>query len=113
MSKLVLEEFCRTADTPNAKCRCGGGGQVCDREQTEVTGKLVMIKCKRCRGTGLKPVPKSRARMSIAKLMPSLSQSTWSRKWQPFYDLLLSWCYQESMEAEIEYSQITEVSRSE
>jgi hypothetical protein len=110
LAMLALEEYCRTADTPGAKCRCGGSGEVCDRKETERTGKLVIIPCKKCHGTGLKPISQTRAHHSIVALVPGVSRATWYRVWSRYYEALLAWCYSQESIAEAEYQRITGMS---
>ena len=110
LAMLALEEYCRTADTPGAKCRCGGSGEVCDRKETELTGKLVIIPCKKCHGTGLRPISQTRAHHAIVALIPGVSRATWYRVWSRFYEALLAWCYSQESIAESEYQHITGMS---
>jgi hypothetical protein len=110
LAMLALEEYCRTADTPGAKCRCGGSGEVCDRKETERTGRLVIIPCKKCHGTGLKPISQTRAHHSIVALVPGVSRATWYRVWSRYYEALLAWCYSQESIAEAEYQRITGLS---
>ncbi|PIJ51996.1 hypothetical protein BL250_03220 [Erwinia sp. OLTSP20] len=110
LAMLALEEYCRTADTPGAKCRCGGSGEVCDRKETDRTGKLVIIPCKKCHGTGLRPISQTRAHHAIVALIPGVSRATWYRVWSRFYEALLAWCYSQESIAESEYQHITGMS---
>lgn len=103
---LVLEEFCRTADTPGAKCICGGKGEIRDLKKSRMKGEPVYKPCKRCHGTGLKPLTRTRCHHAILKYVP-VSQSSFSRYWNPFYDALLAWCHRQESLAEESYNVIT------
>lgn len=102
LTMLVLEEYCRTADTPGAKCLCGGKGSLRDLKQSKKTGSPVYKQCARCKGTGLRPLTHARCHQAILKHF-SISQSTYSRYWRPFYDDLIAWCYRQESNAEYEY----------
>ncbi|MFP2768060.1 antitermination protein [Oceanisphaera sp. KMM 10153] len=114
LARLAVAEFSRTADTPGAKCRCGGRGTVADEERLV---ELIVLAskpvdaptkpCSRCRGTGLKPVPASRVYRAVAALAPALSERTFYRQWQGLYDQLLAWCYTQEDRAERGYSRLT------
>ncbi|ECI5353054.1 antitermination protein [Salmonella enterica subsp. enterica] len=100
---LALEEYCRTADIPGAKCRCGGKGEILDQKKSRMKGYPVHKQCPRCHGTGLKPLTRTRCHHAILRHFP-VSQSTFSRYWNPFYDALLTWCYCQESVAEVTYN---------
>lgn len=106
MAILALEEYCRTADTPGAKCRCGGKGEIRDLKNSRIKGRPIQMQCPRCHGTGLKPLTRTRCHHAITKYFP-VSQSTFSRYWNPFYDDLLNWCLRQEAVAEDSYNLIT------
>ncbi|WP_237929944.1 antitermination protein [Buttiauxella sp. S19-1] len=106
VAMLVLEDFCRTVDTPGAKCHCGGKGQIRDLKESKKLGMAVSKVCHRCKGSGLKPLTHTRCHHAITALIP-ISQSTYSRHWRPFYDDLLAWCYRQESIAEWSYNSIT------
>jgi hypothetical protein len=106
MTMLVLEDFCRTVDTPGAKCLCGGKGKVRDLKKSKKLGFAVSRDCPRCKGSGLKPLNHSRCHHAIIPYQP-IHQSTYSRYWRPFYDDLLAWCYRQESIAESSYNAIT------
>lgn len=110
LSMLVLEEYCRTADTLGAKCRCGGSGEVYDVRETNRTGELVAKQCSRCNGRGVTPVPSSRAYRVISKLIPEVNNAAWYRYWHPFYEKLYSWCLIEESRADYQYKLVTNMS---
>ncbi|EGS7662277.1 hypothetical protein I4R72_002378 [Salmonella enterica] len=106
MAMLVLEEYCRTADTQGAKCLCGGRGEIRDIKKSIKSGKPVMKTCSRCKGSGLKPFSHSRC-LHVLTLFVSVSQSSYSRHWRPFFNELMTWCYRQESAAEGIYKRIT------
>ncbi|WP_213322379.1 antitermination protein Q [Klebsiella aerogenes] len=106
LTMIVLEEFCRTADTPGAKCLCGGKGEIRDLKKSRMKGFPVYKQCPRCHGTGLKPLTRTKCHHAILKYFP-VSQSSFSRYWNPFYDALLAWCLKQESAAEDSYNFIT------
>lgn len=109
LASLALEEFCRTADTPGAKCRCGGKGLIRDIKKSQQKNMPVSKNCPRCKGTGLRPLTETRCHHALLRVI-SLSQSTYSRHWSPLYQSLLSWCYRQEQMAEDSYNLITSLS---
>ena len=109
LATLAVEEYCRTADTPGAKCRCGGRGVVSDPASREFHDEPGIKTCPRCHGAGLKPLPASRVYRTVTALLPDLPQSTFYAKWKLVYDLLVERCsIEESMGREA-YHNITRV----
>ncbi|EII7445975.1 hypothetical protein LHS21_000125 [Salmonella enterica subsp. enterica serovar Newport] len=106
LAVFALEDYSRTADTPGAKCLCGGRGEIRDIKQSIKSGVPVTKTCPRCRGTGLKPISHTRCHQALVKYV-QVSQPTYSRRWKPLYDALLSWCYQQQGAAEREFEEIT------
>lgn len=106
MAMLVLEDFCRTVDTPGAKCLCGGKGQIRDLKKSKKLGSAVSKNCPRCKGSGLRPLTHTRCHHAITPYV-QISQQTYSRYWRSFYDDLLAWCYRQESIAEISYNAIT------
>lgn len=102
---FVLEDYCRTADTPGAKCLCGGRCEVRDMKASKRAGYPVYKPCSRCKGTGLKPLTHSRIHHAVMRVFP-VSRSTYSRRWMPFYNALASWCYQQESAAERRYNDV-------
>lgn len=100
LAKLAVDDFCRTADVERARCRCGGTGKVYDLVATKLTGQSVEKTCQRCHGTGLKPMTSAPAFKVVKGLLPELSQPSWNRNWQRFFDMLISHCYQDASAAE-------------
>lgn len=112
LARLAVLEYCRTADTPGAKCRCGGTGRIADAELIARAAKdakpdELTRPCERCRGTGLRPVPASRVYRAIVTLAPELAEHTYYRHWRPVYDSLLAWCYTQEGRAEAGYMKLT------
>lgn len=103
MAILALEEYCRTADTPGAKCLCGGRGEIRDLKKSRMKGIPVQKVCPRCHGSGLKPLTRTRCHHAVQKSFP-LSQPTFSRYWNPFYDDLITWCDRQEAIAEASYN---------
>lgn len=101
----VLEDYSRTVDTPGAKCQCGGRCEVRDLKASQRQGAPVMKPCPRCKGTGLKPLKHTRVHHALLQAV-SVSQPTYSRRWKPFYDELISWCYQQENAAERCYNDV-------
>ncbi|WP_162379822.1 antitermination protein [Citrobacter sp. NCU1] len=99
LAAYVLEDYSRTADTPGAKCLCGGRCEVQDMKESKRQGCPVMKPCSRCKGTGLRPLTQSRVHHALLRYV-QVSQPTYSRRWKPFYDELVSWCYQQESAAE-------------
>ena len=114
LARLAVLEYCRTADTPGAKCRCGGTGTVADTEamdrmieQGSAPSMMPQKPCTRCRGTGLRPVPASRVYRAVKALAPELAERTFYRHWQAVYDELLGWCQEQEDRAERGYARLT------
>ncbi|OAT54003.1 antitermination protein [Providencia heimbachae] len=89
------------------RCRCRGRGKVLDEEQTILQGVDIFKFCPRCAGRGFKRVPSSVAYNAIKRMVPDLTQSSWSRNWKPFYEKLASKCYVEESIAERAFSKVT------
>ena len=106
LAAYVLEDYSRTADTPGAKCQCGGRCEVRDLKESKRQGRPVMKPGSRCKGTGLKAIMHTRVHHALLRFV-SVSQPTYSRRWKPFYDELASWCYQQESAAERCYNDMT------
>ncbi|MBJ7222332.1 MULTISPECIES: antitermination protein [unclassified Brenneria] len=107
MAKMAVEEYSRTADDPQNRCRCKGRGKVTDLAASRAAGETIEKVCPRCGGSGMKPVKSVSVYKVIKTLVPDLTQRTWSRNWKVFYDSLIAQCYQESTAAERLFSLIT------
>lgn len=111
LAKMAVEQYCRTADDPLYRCRCGGRGKITDLMASKASGKTVEKMCPRCGGSGLKPPTSAAVYKVIKMLAPDLTQRTWSRNWKVFYDSLVAHCHQEADAAEQLFSVITSSSR--
>lgn len=72
-----------------ARCRCGGKGEVLDRKATKDRGAPVFKTCERCSGNGFSAISSATVHRAILKRLPDLHQSSWSRNWKPFYEMLV------------------------
>lgn len=114
LGKLAVVEYCRTPDTPGAKCRCGGSGLVADTVVLDVLASnpnapaMAMTKeCGRCKGTGMRPLPLSWVFRTVQAFAPEITERTFYRKWQPLYLDMLNWCYEQEGRAEADYKRLT------
>lgn len=112
MADLVVMEYARTADTPGAKCRCGGSGLVADQEKAATAKPNAKLEdlcktCDRCKGTGMKPIPASRVYRALGAITPELAERTYYRHWAPIYEELLQWCHEQEGRAEMGYRRLT------
>ncbi|WP_426817658.1 antitermination protein [Winslowiella sp. 2C04] len=106
----LVEKMCVTCHGKgelSARCRCNGTGKVRDIEKSKIQGVPVEKDCGRCNARGFKRVPSSIAQTAIGKLIPELTQSTWSRNWKPFYEKLVAKCDIEESRADAVFSMIT------
>ncbi|EBV1888623.1 antitermination protein [Salmonella enterica subsp. enterica serovar Teddington] len=110
--EFALYDFCRTVDTPGEKCLCQGRGEVRDVKASRRAGKAIMITCRRCKGTGLRPIVHTRCHQALLAFT-SVSQPTYSRKWKPFYEALITWCHQQESIAEQCYNAIAGLKTAE
>lgn len=100
-------ETCGGKGQVSARCRCGGKGEVLDRKATKEQGTPVFKRCERCEGRGFSAVPSTAAYKAIAISLPDLHVRTWTRNWKPFYEMLLSTCYQEEQAASDAFQSVT------
>lgn len=91
----------------NARCRCGGSGQVLDRKATKERGAPVYKACERCSGNGFSTMPSTAAYKAILTLIPDLHIRTWTRNWKPFCDALVDLCWREEKRADKEFQRAT------
>lgn len=98
---------CGGKGTINARCRCGGSGQVLDRKATKERGAPVYKACERCSGNGFSTVPSTAAYKAILILIPDLHVRTWTRNWKPFCDALVDVCWKEERHADKEFQKAT------
>lgn len=90
-----------------ARCRCGGKGEVLDRIATKERGAPVFKTCERCSGNGFSAVSSATVHRAILKRLPDLHQSSWSRNWKPFYEMLIDVLYKEESRASSEFQKAT------
>lgn len=91
----------------NARCRCGGSGQVLDRKETKEHGAPVYKTCERCSGNGFTSVKSANAHRAIQMYIPDLHQSSWSRNWKPFYEGLVDTLHKGERQAAAEFEKAT------
>lgn len=107
LATLALEDYCRTADSDGAMCRCKGRGKVTAPESKEFPDEPGMKTCPRCHGAGITPLPASRVYRTIKHIIPDLTKSTFYSKWKLVYDLLVDKCSQEESAVESEYKLVS------
>ncbi|EHJ9828356.1 antitermination protein [Salmonella enterica] len=90
-----------------ARCRCGGKGEVLDRIATKERGAPVFKTCERCSGEGYSRVSSATVHRAILKRLPDLHQSSWSRNWKPFYEMLVDVLYKGERQAASEFEKAT------
>ncbi|HCB3267208.1 TPA: antitermination protein [Citrobacter amalonaticus] len=90
-----------------ARCRCGGKGEVLDRIATKERGAPVFKICERCSGEGHSRVSSATVHRAIVKRLPDLHQSSWSRNWKPFYEMLVDTLRQGERRAAVEFEKAT------
>lgn len=90
-----------------ARCRCGGKGEVLDRIATKERGAPVFKTCERCSGEGYSRVPSATVHRAIVKCLPDLHQSSWSRNWKPFYEMLVDVLHKGERHAALEFEKVT------
>lgn len=90
-----------------ARCRCGGKGEVLDRKATSERGAPVFKTCERCSGNGFSAISSATVHRAILKRLPDLHQSSWSRNWKPFYEMLVDTLRQGERRAAVEFEKAT------
>ena len=90
-----------------ARCRCGGKGEVLDRIATRERGAPVFKTCERCSGEGYSRVSSATVHRAIVKRLPDLHQSSWSRNWKPFYEMLVDVLHRGERHAASEFEKAT------
>ncbi|SAH83835.1 Antitermination protein [Enterobacter asburiae] len=90
-----------------ARCRCGGKGEVLDRKATSERGAPVFKTCERCSGNGFSAVSSATVYRAILKRLPDLHQSSWSRNWKPFYERLVDTLIKGERQAAEEFEKAT------
>ncbi|MGU9777984.1 antitermination protein Q [Salmonella enterica] len=90
-----------------ARCRCGGKGEVLDRKATKEHRVPVFKTCERCSGEGYSRVSSATVHRAILKRLPDLHQSSWSRNWKPFYEMLIDVLHKGERHASSEFEKAT------
>ncbi|CAH6102863.1 antitermination protein [Citrobacter koseri] len=112
-SKIEREQVKRLCTACNgkgkleARCRCGGKGEVLDRKATKEHGAPVFKICERCGGEGYSRVSSATVHRAILKRLPDLHQSSWSRNWKPFYEMLVDMLHKGERHAALEFEKAT------
>ncbi|MBD5714420.1 antitermination protein [Citrobacter freundii] len=100
-------DACEGKGTISARCRCGGKGEVLDRKSTKDRGAPVFKTCERCSGNGFSAISSATVHRAILKRLPDLHQSSWSRNWKPFYEMLVDTLRQGERHAAVEFEKAT------
>ncbi|EAP3677001.1 antitermination protein [Salmonella enterica] len=98
---------CEGKGTISARCRCSGKGEVLDRIATKERGVPVFKICERCGGNGFSTVSSATVHRAILKRLPDLHQSSWSRNWKPFYEMLVDVLHKGERQASSEFEKAT------
>lgn len=102
-----LCEKCNGTGKISKRCQCGGTGKTLDRKATELQGVPVYKECKRCKGRGYSRPKSSVAYRGIFSELPSLPDRTWRYSWKPFYEMLVSRCFQEESYSNTQLKKVT------
>lgn len=89
------------------RCQCGGTGKTLDRKATDFQGVPVYKDCKRCEGRGYIRPKSSAAYRGIFSLLPSLPDRTWRYTWKPFYESLVTKCFEEESYTDRQLRRVT------
>lgn len=103
----VLCSKCHGTGKISKRCQCGGTGKTLDRKATEFQGVPVYKECKRCEGRGYSRPKSSVAYRGIFSELPSLPDRTWRYSWKPFYEKLVSKCFQEESYSNSQLKRVT------
>ena len=100
-------DSCGGKGTISARCRCSGKGEVLDRLAPKDRGAPVFKTCERCSGEGYSRVSSATVHRAILKRLPDLHQSSWSRNWKPFYEMLVDALHKGERQASSEFEKAT------
>ncbi|EMN0397963.1 antitermination protein [Citrobacter freundii] len=103
----VLCSKCHGTGKISKRCQCGGTGKTIDRKATEFQGVPVYKECKRCDGRGYTHPKSSVAYRGIFSELPSLPDRTWRYSWKPFYEQLVTKCFQEESYSNSQLKRVT------
>ena len=103
---------CNGTGQLSKRCQCGGTGKTLDRKETEFQGVPVYKECKRCEGRGYSRPKSSVAYRGVLAELDSLPDRTWRYSWKPFYESLVTKCFQEESNADAELKKVTRAQNS-
>lgn len=117
LASIALNDYCRTADTKEAQCRCKGRGVVgvirlpkgimLDAVIDDQVDRTTQLKvCERCKGKGIRNIPAAKIYAVMNRII-TIDKSSWPRHWQGYYNELLAFCYINESDAEKEFYNIT------
>ncbi|RAU36469.1 antitermination protein [Enterobacter sp. ECC-175] len=95
----ILCKKCNGKGTIPSKCQCRGRGKVLNRRETLLKEIPVFKKCQKCDGRGFNRMKFSTVLKSIQTVLP-LKKTVAYRDVKPFFEMLVSRCYQEEALAE-------------
>ncbi|WP_234096178.1 antitermination protein [Citrobacter portucalensis] len=98
---------CHGTGKLSKRCQCSGTGKTVDRKETELQGVPVYKECKRCEGRGYSRPKSSVAYRGIFLELPSLPDRTWRYSWKPFYESLVTKCFQEESYTNSQLNRVT------
>lgn len=98
---------CEGKEKISKRCQCGGSGETLDRKETEFQGVPVYKQCKRCKGGGYSRPKSSVAYRGILGKLPELPERTWRYSWKPFYESLVTQCFQEESYSDTQLRRVT------
>ncbi|MGK8228678.1 antitermination protein [Atlantibacter hermannii] len=102
-----LCEKCHGTGKISKRCQCGGTGKTLDRKNSELQGVPVYKECKRCEGRGYSRPKSSVAYRGILSELDSLPDRTWRYSWKPFYESLVTKCFEEESNADAQLKKVT------
>lgn len=102
-----LCDKCNGTGKISKRCRCGGTGQTLDKKETDFRGVPVYKQCKRCEGRGYSRPKSSVAYRGIFSELPSLPDRTWRYNWKPFYESLVTKCFEEESYTDSQLKKVT------
>ncbi|WP_312773049.1 antitermination protein [Atlantibacter hermannii] len=98
---------CNGTGQLSKRCQCGGTGKTLDRKNSELQGGPVYKECKRCEGRGYSRPKSSVAYRGILAELDSLPDRTWRYSWKPFYESLVTKCFEEESNADVQLKKVT------
>lgn len=103
----VLCDKCRGTGRKSKRCQCGGTGKTLDREASDFQGVPVYRQCKRCEGRGYSRPKSSVAYRGVLSELPGLPERTWRYSWKPFYESLVTKCFEEESYTDTQLKRVT------